>query len=274
MKAGGTIHSYQKLLGAINMYQHVPAPDYVMAMHFSDKLTGEDIKKYKFILDEKLINHDQLSMVVDFTGLSDMNADAFVEGTKADLELLRHINRFTRFAFVSGKEWPHALIGFMSALFPTVEMKVFPSDERNEAIRWASELPKAGKFQPPAFRFLPTSKDDVLAFEINGVISEKEMPEVIKTFEIFLERHQKVRLLNRIKRFGGIDPAIFMQSGLLSIKLAAIQKVERYAIVGAPGWMCKVIETVNPAFADMDMRTFPEDRESEAWAWLGAEPAQ
>ena len=256
------------------MYQHVTAPDHVIAMHLSDKLTGDDIKKYKGILDGKLLNHDQLSMVVDFTGLTDMNAEACVEGTKADLELLRHINRFTRFAFVSDKEWPQALIGFMSALLPTVEMRVFLPDESDEAIQWASELPKVPKSEAPAFRFLPTSRDDVLAFEIDGVISGKEMPEVIKKFEIFLEQHQKVRLLNRIKHFGGIDPAVFMQSGLLSIKLAAIQKVERYAIVGAPGWMCKVIKTVNPAFADMDMRTFPEDRESEAWAWLGAEPAQ
>ena len=65
-----------------------------------------------------------------------------------------------------------------------------------------------------------------------------------------------------------------MQGGLVSVKLAAMQKVERYAIVGAPGWMSKIIETINPAFADIDMRTFPADLEAEAWAWVGAEPAK
>lgn len=256
------------------MYSQLTAPDHVIAIHLSDKLTGDDIKKYKLILDEKLTHHDQLSIVVDFTGLSDLNADALVEGTKADLELLRHIEQFTRFAFISDKEWPQAVIGFMSAIIPTVEMKVFPPDESDEAMKWASELTKAPKSQAPAFRFLPTSKDNVFAFEIDGVILAKEIPEVIKRFETFLERHEKVRLLNRIKHFGGIDPAVFMQSGLVSMKLAAMQKVERYAIVGAPGWMRKIIETVNPAFADMDIRTFPEDQENEAWDWLGAEPAQ
>lgn len=255
------------------MYKQLTAPDHVIAMHLSDKLTGDDIKKYKLILDEKLSNHNHLSVVVDFTGLSDMNADALVEGTKADLELLSDINQFTRFAFISDKEWPQVLVGFMSSIFPTVEMKVFTRGESDEALKWASELPKARKPQPPAFRFLPTSKNDVFAFEINGVISAKEMPEVIQKFQTFLGRHDKVRLLNRIKHFGGIDPAVFMQSGLVSMKLAAMQKVERYAIVGASGWMRKIIETVNPAFADMEMRTFPEDQESEAWAWLGAEPA-
>jgi hypothetical protein len=36
--------------------------------------------------------------------------------------------------------------------------------------------------------------------------------------------------------------------------------------------MRKIVESVNPAFADIDIRTFPADREADAWAWLGAEP--
>jgi hypothetical protein len=64
-----------------------------------------------------------------------------------------------------------------------------------------------------------------------------------------------------------------MQSGLVSMKLAAMQKVERYAIVGAPGWMHKAIETLNPVFPDIEMRTFSVDREVDAWSWLGAKPS-
>jgi hypothetical protein len=123
-------------------------------------------------------------------------------------------------------------------------------------------------------RIVPTSKDDVLAFEINGVISSAELPGVIGQINAFLGRHDKVRLLGRIKHLGGFDPSIFMQSGLVSMKLAAMQKVERYAVVGAPGWMNRVLETVNPAFPDIDMRTFPADREADAWAWLGAAPSE
>lgn len=255
------------------MYIELPAPEHVIAMHLSGKLTGEDMQACTSILDKKLSSQNHIGVLVDFTGLADMNADAFIEGTKADLDFLNHIDQFSCLSFVSDKEWPQAMGGFMSSIFPTVEMKVFTHGESDEALKWASELPKARKPQPPAFRFLPTSKDDVFAFEINGVISAKEMPEVIQKFQTFLGRHEKVRLLNRIKHFGGIDPAVFMQSGLVSMKLAAMQKVERYAIVEAAGWMRKIIETGNPVFADMEMRTFPEDQESEAWAWLGAEPA-
>lgn len=36
--------------------------------------------------------------------------------------------------------------------------------------------------------------------------------------------------------------------------------------------MRKVIDTMNPFFPDIDMQTFPVDREDEAWAWLEAKP--
>lgn len=254
--------------------KEITAPVHVIAIQLSGKLTGDDMKAYRSILETKLSSHVQIGILMDFTGLTDMNADAFTEGIKADLDFLRHIDQIGHLAFVSDKEWLNAVFNFLKPVFPTFEMKVYASDQSDEAMRWVSEQPEARKPQAPALRFFPTSQDDVLAFEINGMISGKEMPGIIKKFKDILQQHEKVRLLNRIKHFGGIDPAVFMQHGLVAMKLAAIRKLERYAIVGAPGWMCKIVEILNPEFEDMEMRTFPEDRESEAWAWLGAQSAE
>ncbi len=255
------------------MFEQLSAPDHVIAMRLSGKLTGDDVSQYKTLFDQKLEKHERVGVCADLTGFADMTLDAIIKDAKVELELATHLNQIARVAFVSDKEWPQAVIQLLSGLFPTLSMKAFTPDRLAEAIQWSAELPQAPKGEIQAIRFLPTTKDDVLGFEINGVISAREMPDVIKVLESFLQGHEKVRLLNRMKHFGGIDPAVFMQGGLVSMKLAAMQKVERYAIVGAPGWMSKIIETLNPAFADIDMRTFPADREAEAWAWLGAEPA-
>ena len=102
----------------------------------------------------------------------------------------------------------------------------------------------------------------MLAFEIDGVMSSEEIPRVIQQLEDYLTEHHEVRFFNRMKHFG---PSIFMQTSLVSMQLSAMQKVERYAIVGAPGWMRKVIDVMSPAFPDIDMRTFPADREVDAW---------
>lgn len=103
-------------------------------------------------------------------------------------------------------------------------------------------------------------------------MSADEMPEVIDSLESFFADHEKVRLLNRMTHFAGFDPAILIQrQGLFSMKLAAIKKVERYAIVGAPNWMSKLIHAMQPVFPNMQMQTFAADREDEALQWLEAE---
>lgn len=255
------------------MFEQFVAPDNVIALHFSGKLTDTDVEKYRALLDAGLATHKRLGVVIDFTGLSDMSADALVEGAQADLWFVTHLDRFGRCALVSDKEWPRAMLGMIGPLLPTIEMKAFASDRRDEATRWAAEPPAAAGEASPAFRILPTNRADVFAFEINGVMSAEEMPGLIAEFDTFLAGHEKVRLLNRMKHFGGIDPAIFMQGGLVSMKLAALQKVERYAIVGAPAWMRRIVDGLNPVFPDLEMRTFSPDQEEEAWAWLGAAPA-
>lgn len=255
------------------MFEKLAAPDDVIAIRLSGKLTGEDVEQYKALFDEKLAKYKQIGVCIDLTGLSDMSMEAIVKDAKAEFNLFTHLTQLGRCACISDKEWPQALINLMKPLFPNFETRGFTSDQIEEALKWASEFSKTPKAKSAGFRFLPTSKKDVLAFEINGLISSEEMPGIIKEFETFLRHHDKVRLLNRMKHFGGIDPSVFMQAGLVSMKLAALQKVERYAVVGAPGWMCKVIGTLKPVFPDLDMRTFPVDQENKAWAWLDAEPS-
>ncbi len=125
----------------------------------------------------------------------------------------------------------------------------------------------------PGLTFIQTNKPNVMAFQINGVVTAKELPEEIEKFESFLKQHESVRMLARFKHFAGFDPAVFFQSGFVSVKLAAVQKLERYAVVGAPEWMNKIMEIMNPLFSGIDMRTFTSDEEAKAWAWLEAEPS-
>lgn len=255
-------------------FERLDAPEHVIAIRLTGKVTGADIAEYQKILDEKLAQDQLISLCVDFTGLSDMNAEALTEGLKADFELLSHLGRFHRCAMISDKEWPAAMVRYIDPIFPVLELKVFPPDRREDAIAWAAE--PRGNAEPAgqAFRFLPTDRDDVLGFEIDGRFSAEEMPGVVGEFQSWLDRHEKVHLLCRMKRFGGVDPSAFLQRGLLPMKLAAIQKVERYAVVGATGWMRSTIETMTPLFPDMEIRTFSAEQEDEAWAWIGAKPVE
>ena len=254
-------------------FERLDAPDHVIAIRLTGKVTGEDIARYRELLDEKLAQDLAISLCVDFTGLEDMNFDAFTAGAKADFELLSHLGRFHRCAFVSEKEWPEAVVRYLDPIFPILELKVFRAGERAAAIAWAAEPKAEPESEKPAIRFLTTDREDALGFEVDGRFSSAEMTQVVGEFQAWLDRHEKVRLLCRMKRFGGVDPSVFLQSGLIPMKLSAIRKVERYAVVGASPWMRTMVETLGPLFSEMEIRNFPAEQEREAWKWIEAKPS-
>jgi hypothetical protein len=254
------------------MYEQLNAPENVVACRLSGLMTGEDIDEYQKLLHEKLDKHEHLGVCVDMTGLSDIDAEGFAKGTKADLDFLAHLGRFGRLAFVSDKRWPHTVIALYSMLMPGVEARVFTTAERERALAWAGEEPKhVPTLSGPALRTFATSEADVLGFEMNGKVGPDDLKPALDEFAAFLEKHETVRLLNRVRHFG-FDPRVLLQGGLLSVKLAAMRKVEKYAVVGAPSWVEKAVAMMNPLVPDMEIRTFPAEKEAEAWQWIGAKP--
>ena len=265
------------------MSEQLDAPDHVLASRLSGTMSGEDIERYRKHLHEKLKKHERIGVCLDFTGLSDMEGEALSRGLRADLDFLAHLGRFGRLAFVSEKQWPHAVIGWTESLLHGEEAKVFTPEQRDQALGWAAEVQNEAQdkvqnkgpaaLAKPSIRTFPTTEAHVLGFEWNGTVDREALKPALDEITAFLEQHEKVRLLNRVKQFG-FNPNVFFQSGLLSMKLAAIQKVERYAIVGAPGWIEKAVGAINPLFPDMDVRTFSAEKETEAWEWLGAKPKE
>lgn len=254
------------------MFEEMTAPKNVAAFRVTGTMSGEDVDKYQRLLHEKLEEHGQIGLCMDMTGLSDLDAEAFTKGVKADVDFLKHLDQVGRLAVVSDKQWPHILIGLYNRLLSGVEAKVFTTAEREQALAWSAEVTKrTAKGAAAAFRTFATTEPNVLGFEMNGTIGREDLEPVMGEINAFLEKNESVRLLNRVRHFG-FNPSIFFQSGLMSMKLAAMKKVERYAIVGAPAWIEKAVGVMNPLFPDIDMRTFPADAEATAWDWIGAEP--
>lgn len=257
------------------MFENLKAPDNVLAMHFSGELTADDIKQYQSLFQGKIKAGTTLGAVIDFTGLSDMSAKALESGAQADMAFLEHIGQFPRMALVSDKQWPAIVVGLVKFVMPGTETKVFPSAQQDKAIQWAAEAPAApqrGGTAGGGISKIQTDQEDVYAFEIDGVLSGDSVEKFSDDANAFFANHEEVRMLGRIKNFAGFDLGMVLQSGLLSMKLNAIRKVGKYAVVGAPGWMQKVVAAVAPIMPGMEIKAFAAENENEAWQWIGAKP--
>jgi hypothetical protein len=183
--------------------------------------------------------------------------------------MLGQLDRFGRVAIVSDLRWVRWAAKLESALLPRISYETFEAAERARALAWVE-----GKLNPlhdRAVRIIETDKPDVLGYEINGRVSAADAEAVADYFNEALSRDRPLRLLGRIRKIDGAELGPLLGHKFMEMKIGMLKRVERYAVVGGPVWLCAWIQALDP-LVPVELRHFAADREGEAWAWLGAQP--
>lgn len=102
---------------------------------------------------------------------------------------------------------------------------------------------------------------------IDGRISKSEFDDIATKLEAAIARHGKVRLLEEVRSFGGVEPAMFWDD--LRFSLRHLNDFSRCAIVAERSWMEWMAKILAPMLPG-EVRHFPPERVDEARAWLRA----
>ncbi len=254
------------------MLEILDSPRHLVAMKLSGDLTAADIEKAYKATEDALKEHERISFfadVDDFTITLDGLAKDLVNG----IGQITKLSKYYRAAVVTDKGWLGALARVEGLVFSSIDVRVFPRSERDKAFAWASEepepLPKAAA-AGPSIHFIQTNNDRVVAYAIDGSISEKDVKNAAKVLNEAFEKHDKINILVRMKDFRGYDLYAFLNDDLYRMKYKALSKVEKYAVVGAKPWMRNLMELISPLFT-METRVFDEAEEAAAWDWVGAQ---
>lgn len=115
-------------------------------------------------------------------------------------------------------------------------------------------------------RRLEASHDHVLGYSIGGNVTDAETQQVTSELRDAIAMHGRIRLLFRLS-----DLSLRSFLSTLDEPLRFIDEhasdIERTAVVSddrATEWLSKLSD----AMASVEMRHFPRDEESTAWAWL------
>ena len=79
----------------------------------------------------------------------------------------------------------------------------------------------------------------------------------------------KMRLLARLRRFEGVEPAALLSPALWRLQREGLSRVSRAAIVTSVEWLGRAIESA-ARLQGVEVRTFAPDDEAGARAWLEA----
>jgi hypothetical protein len=241
----------------------------VIAVRISGSLTEPELAELVERIETSVEARDKTHMfieVVDFTGF---DLGAFARYLPRGAAMLARLGRFGRIAVVSDQPWIRAWTRTESALLPGIGYELYWPDQREEALAWVEG--RRGQPHPPAITIIETDTPGVLGFQLDGTIGADELPAAIAYFDEAMEREGPVRILGRFRHLGGIEPKALLSPDYLAMKLRALRKVERYAVVGGPAWLRAWIGLIAP-LVKMEVRHFEAENEALAWSWLGARP--
>ena len=257
------------------MIEILDSPKHLVAMRISGSITAEDIDNAYKATNDALKSNDRVSFFAEIDDSLGFTVEGFAKDLWNGLGQFGNLKKYYRAAVVTDKGWIATMARVEGLVFSSIDVRVFPTTERDSAFAWTSEKPEPlpkPKAPKTAIHLIQTNNDKVFAYEVDGPIYEKDIKTAVAGLKEAFDKHDKINVLARMKNWAGFDLVSILNDELFKLKYKSLSKVEKYAVVGARPWMRNFLELINPMFSP-DVRVFDLEDEAEAWEWVGAQQA-
>jgi hypothetical protein len=105
----------------------------------------------------------------------------------------------------------------------------------------------------------------IVEIAVDGKIEAEDFQSVIDRLQVLIERHGKLKLLEEIRSFGGMDPATFFKD--LTWGLRHVNDFSHVAVVAEQGWV-EAFTKGAAMFVPGEVKFFTADKIENARAWL------
>ena len=120
------------------MHELLPAPDDVIALSVSGKITGGDLEAIMDRLDEIMGRHGKVHVFVETRGIEGIEISGLPSYAARAWPLFGKLDRFGRVAVVADQAWVRAGTRLESALLPNISYRTYMPEERDEAFAWVT----------------------------------------------------------------------------------------------------------------------------------------
>lgn len=253
------------------MIKQLDASSNTVAVTLTGKIRKEDVEHFDRLLAAALAQDLPVNLYAEIGAFDGVEWDAVDAGLDLGKRYIKSLKRFGRIAIVAGAAWMRAVSRLESMLLPHVSYEVFVPEQAQRALDWVRG--KEERPRPSAFRMIESGDPQLIAFEIDGRVMDDEIKPLVDRIAAASEGRHPLRLLVRIKRLDGFDWRLLADSDYLRLKLRLLRSVDRYAIVGGPAWLNRMVNLLDPLLR-MEIRSFDQGDEESAWRWLREQPAK
>ena len=110
------------------------------------------------------------------------------------------------------------------------------------------------------------SSNNIVELAVEGKLTEADFDGVIAQLKADIAKHGKLRLLEELRSFEGMDP-IALWKDLKQVRL--VDNISRVALVADQKWMRTLAEAAG-SVVSAEVKSFERSQITEARAWLSA----
>ena len=105
----------------------------------------------------------------------------------------------------------------------------------------------------------------IVEISLDGRIGRADFDRVVTQLEAMFERHDRIRMLEEVRQFSGIDPSLMWEDAKFSLK--HLRDIGHCAVVTDKGWVGPFAKAAG-ALTPCKVRVFGLDELAAARAWL------
>lgn len=245
------------------MLNDLSGTDDIIITSISGHLDKDDVRRIMERLDAAFARGGKVHVFAEVTNFKGMSADAWISDISHAAHYLTRLGQFGRIAIVSDQSWIRTASRIESALLPLVSYEVYTPDQRDHALAWV----KGETDTPRPTTVSITSDNGITTLKIDGSIT-RESGDVVRDYlSEAAKGSAPLKILADVRGYDGFDPALLLDPRYLEMKLTLLRRVSRYAVLGGPDWMKRIVDLSAP-LVRMKLRHFEGTEEQVALQWL------
>lgn len=242
------------------MIDYRPLPDSnIVEITVTGDVTEADLSQVVAQLEQDMATHGKLRLLEEVQNFQGIDPMALWKDAQFSLA---HLQDFSYVAVVADAPWLLAMADAVSNVLPC-QVKTFSPTEVESAREWLRTAPEPGASSPLEYRSTPDS--NIVEITVAGTITAADFEQLVAQMKPDFERHGKLRILEEIRSFEGIDPLALLKD--IQFALPRIGDIERIAVVTDTNWiltMTTALANVVPA----QVKAFDHLGLEDARAWL------
>ncbi|MGY6552553.1 MAG: STAS/SEC14 domain-containing protein [Erythrobacter sp.] len=228
------------------------------------EITAEDVARFIAFVQEQNAAQAGGNILFDLVSMASMPLGVMASEVGQLPAMMQWLYRLDRIAIISDEEWIRTAARLESALLPGVSYAVYDADEAERAKAWIleeSEHPYTGAVRERDIG------PDLAVFELVGRLDGEEAHRYLSRVQEKMADPACSKLMVVIRKWHGFDVDAAFSGKVLQSKAGLIDQIDRYALVGGPGWLRQMAGAVG-AMIKPQVRTFDLEDEAAALAWL------